>query len=43
MKLVLLRNQSTSTFGNAKFSVTAKVEVSSDEKSNIVKYRVLTS
>ena len=40
MKLVLIRDQSKSLTGKAKFSVTAKVEVTDEEKSNIAKYKM---
>jgi hypothetical protein len=37
MKLVLLRDQSKSLTGKAKFSVTAKVEVTDEEKKQYCK------
>jgi len=38
MKLVLLRNQSSTFTGKAKFSIMAKIEVSSEEQTHIRKY-----
>ena len=40
MKLVIIRDQSSTFTGKATFSIMAKIEVSSEEKANIKKYKM---